>query len=171
MVLPIALLVAGVVLILSGVRNESITDLITGATSSDTSLTDPTDTSTTSVPSPLLGAKVKAQTIDGFPVAGWIANIVLWARANGWTGTVTSGIRSDAAQRQACINVCGNPNGCAGTCAKPGTSNHRLQVFPGGAVDVTNPAQFALVLSKYPGGAPIKNALPNDLGHFSRNGN
>lgn len=187
MVVPIALIAIGAILILSASRGQSITDLINGVSPSDSgkddgslgglfgttgSGGDDTDVSTDShaftvVPSVV---NIKPQVIDGIKVAGWIAYIVRWARAHGWTGVVTSGIRSDEQQRQACINVCGNPNGCPGTCAKPGTSNHRGTIFPSGAVDVTNYVQFASVLKNYPGGPPIINDLPSDLGHFSRTG-
>jgi len=109
--------------------------------------------------------------IDGKLVAGWLAEIVAFAKMNGWNGTVTSGIRDDAAQRRACIGVCGNPNGCPGTCAPPGQSNHRGKVFPLGAVDVSDPAGFWRAIQKYPGGPPVKNALgAADPVHFSRSG-
>lgn len=110
--------------------------------------------------------------IDGYWVAGWIAKIVLWARAHDWDGKVTSGYRSDADQREACRHVCGDPNGCPGRCAKPGTSNHRYKTYPGGAVDVTEYGTFATVVARYPYGDTIKNALPTtDPVHFSLKGN
>lgn len=114
--------------------------------------------------------------IDGHPVVKWIAVQVLAARKHGWTGKVRSGWRSDAEQAQACIEVCGNPQGCPGKCAKPGTSNHRGKTFPGGAVDVDDPAGFAAALVRaraagdlgpYP---MIRNALPQDPVHFSLTG-
>lgn len=107
--------------------------------------------------------------IDGHPVANWIAEKVLCARAHGWTGTVTDGVRSDAEQKQACIHVCGNPNGCPGTCAEPGTSNHRGFIFPLGAVDVTDPVGFAAALRGC-NGPRLVNALPADPVHFSYTG-
>lgn len=118
----------------------------------------------------LPGVQQGTTIIDGKPVANWIAQIVLWARQHGWRGRVTSGVRTDAEQSQACINVCGNPNGCPGRCAAPGQSNHRGVTFPDGAVDVSEPAQFAQVIANYPGGVPLRNDLPNDRVHFSRTG-
>lgn len=119
----------------------------------------------------LPGVEVGTTIIDGKPVYDDIAVVVLWARKHGWSGRVTSGIRSDSEQRQACINVCGNPNGCPGRCAAPGTSNHRPRSQGGeGAIDVTREAEFARVISMYPGGPPIKNDLPQDRVHFSRSG-
>lgn len=192
MVLPIALITVAAVLIIKGFTNASLTDIINGnihsGGSSDPNVntsTEPlttggtTDTSGRGVTSgnnglgivPTAVANVSPKSIDGHLVAGWIGAIVLWARDNGWTGSVTSGIRSDQEQAQACIHVCGNPQGCPNRCAAPGTSNHKGIVFPLGAVDVTNPSQFAQVLSRYPGGAPLKNALPDtDPVHFSRTG-
>ena len=115
-------------------------------------------------------------SIDGHPVATWIARQVLAARKHGWGGSVQSGWRSDTDQAQACIEVCGNPQGCPGRCAKPGTSNHRSKTFPGGAVDVSDPDGFRAALARaraagdlgpYP---MIRNDLPNDPMHFSLTG-
>lgn len=108
--------------------------------------------------------------VDGVTIAGWIAPIVTYARAHGWNGRVQSGVRDVNAQVQACINVCGNPNGCPGTCAAPGTSNHQEIAYPGGAIDVSDPAGFQQAISTYPGGPPIHNDLPNDRGHMSVSG-
>jgi hypothetical protein len=113
--------------------------------------------------------------IDGHAVAGWIAKQVLAARHHGWTGHVASGVRTYAEQVQACIHVCGNPNGCPGRCAKPGTSNHRGTRYPLGAVDVDDPAGFAAALQRAQAagditGPIIRNNLPNDRGHFSATG-
>lgn len=114
--------------------------------------------------------KGKSRYIDGKMVAGWIADIVVWARANGWGGKVTSGVRTVAEQRVACRNLCGNPEGCPGTCAKPGTSNHQGSVFPEGAVDVTDYDNFGRIVARYPGAHTIKNDLPLDRVHFSYTG-
>lgn len=108
--------------------------------------------------------------IDGYYVAHWIAQIVLWARKDGWPGQVTSGYRTDADQREACRHVCGNPNGCPGRCAKPGTSNHRFKTYPGGAVDVSDYQDFGRRVKRYPHGQTIKNDLPQDPVHFSLSG-
>ena len=118
----------------------------------------------------LPGVTSGTRVIDGHQVAGWIAPVVLWARDHGWPGQVTSGYRSDSAQRDACIHVCGNPNGCPGTCAPPGQSNHRGTKYPLGAVDVSYPAEFARAIASYPGGPPVKNDLPSDRVHFSASG-
>lgn len=109
-------------------------------------------------------------TIDGFRVINWIAVRVEWARGDVWNGKVLSGYRSDSEQADACRHVCGNPNGCPGTCAKPGTSNHRYKAYPGGAVDVSDRDNFERAMSRWPGTHPLINALPNDLGHFSLTG-
>lgn len=132
----------------------------------------------TTLPDPsTVGGGIKGTTtIDGHPVANWIATQVLAARKYGWPGQVTSGVRTKAEQTLACINVCGNPNGCPGTCARPGTSNHEGTVFPKGAVDVTDGAEFDAALRRakaardagpYPA---IRNALPNDPVHRSLTG-
>lgn len=109
--------------------------------------------------------------IGGVQVAAWIAPVVSYAHSHGWRGNVLSGYRSDTAQRAACIHVCGNPNGCPNRCAKPGTSNHRETKYPGGAIDVSDPAGFQRAIASYPGGAPLRNGLPGtDPGHMSVSG-
>lgn len=110
------------------------------------------------------------QEFDGEQVAAWIVPWLKKIRATGlWSGKVTSGYRTVAQQRQACIGVCGNPNGCEGTCAPPGESNHQRKRYPGGAVDVSDPAGFAAGARRV--GAPLKNALgADDPVHFSKSG-
>lgn len=108
--------------------------------------------------------------IDGVKVAAWIADVVLWVRRDGWNGHVSDGYRSVADQRIACTHVCGNPNGCPGRCAKPGTSNHQRTEFPGGAVDVTEYEDFGRRAKRYPHGPTVKNDLPLDRVHFSYTG-
>lgn len=187
MAAAIILITIGSVMAISAVEGIGITDVLkgvmggkidprggSGATTStdpnappDASPTDPVGAGITSNP---LGGLTGTTTIDGKPVANWIAKVVLWARTHGWTGQVTSGVRTAAEQSAACIAVCGNPNGCPGRCAAPGQSNHRGSIWPIGAVDVTNPDQFEQVISGYPGGAPIKRALASDPVHFSATG-
>ena len=53
-------------------------------------------------------------------------------RAHGDISVVQS-YRSCAEQVEACRNICGDPNGCPGTCASPGSSYHQL----GAAIDIT----------------------------------
>lgn len=109
--------------------------------------------------------------IDGYHVVTWIADQVLWVRHRGvWRGQVTSGYRSVADQRTACRHVCGNPDGCPGRCAKPGTSNHQGKAYPGGAVDVSDYETFGREVAHYPHGTPVKNDLPLDRVHFSYSG-
>jgi hypothetical protein len=47
--------------------------------------------------------------------------------------SVVQSYRSCGQQAEACRNICGNANGCPGTCASPGASYHQL----GAAIDVT----------------------------------
>src|SRR5439155_26612583 len=96
----------------------------------------------------------------GKPVAPWIAKELAWARANGWKGTVTSGYRSVAEQARIY-------NSGVRPAAKPGQSNHNFTAFPGGAVDVTNPAQLAQILARKPGGSKLVWAGAKDPVHFS----
>jgi hypothetical protein len=98
------------------------------------------------------------------PIADWIIPILQWAYTHGWSGTVTSGYRSYYEQAQ--LNAAGDFS------APAGSSNHETTVYPGGAVDVTNPSQLLSVLSKY-GGTPklVGGVLgPVDPEHFSATG-
>lgn len=106
--------------------------------------------------------------IDGHPVATWIAPIVQWAKKHGWHGSVGSGYRTAAEQQSAAQNY-GlqhyGPGGAQG-------SNHRKTKYPGGAIDVSDPARLAQVLKNYPAkpnlvwGGPVM----GDQVHFSATG-
>lgn len=180
--LPIAmvLLTAGSVLVYTAFKGISLVDAFAGVTGTagDDSLSPSPDAADRNqgarAPSAVPGlgdiAGTGTTTIDGHPVANWAAQDVLCARAHGWGGQVTDGVRSDAEQKQACIHVCGNPAGCPGTCAAPGSSNHRGKVWPLGAVDVTDPHGFQAALLKCPGARLKGFKLPNDLVHFSATG-
>lgn len=184
--LPIALtlITAGSIMVYTAFRGVSVVDVFSGnlglptTTPSpspdalDSGQSTPAETPAQAVPGvgeavPRAGAGTT--TIDGHPVANWVAAQVLCARRNGWTGSVLDGVRDAATQRADCIRICGNPNGCPGRCAKPGTSNHRGTVFPLGAVDVTDPSGFVSAGRKCPT-FQLRNNLPNDRGHMSFTG-
>lgn len=105
-----------------------------------------------------------AGMFQGKAVASWIIPILTWAQSHGWSGSITSGVRSAA--HNATI-----PG------ASP-TSNHLATAYPGGAIDVggfgsrAEGQALASVLAKYPGdpnlvwGGPVM----NDWGHFSATG-
>jgi len=80
---------------------------------------------------------------------------------------VVQSYRSCHQQRIACRNICGNPNGCEGTCAPPGRSWHQL----GEAVDIT---QAGLDDARIPQALEDNGwcqAVPDtDPGHFSFDG-
>ena len=98
------------------------------------------------------------------PIATWIVPILEWASLHGWGGTVTSGYRSYYEQVQ--LNVAGAFS------APAGRSNHETTVYPGGAVDVTNPSQLIGVLRAYPGPVKLVGGVlgPIDPEHFSATG-
>ena len=80
---------------------------------------------------------------------------------------VVQSYRSCAKQRMACKGICGDPNGCPGTCAPPGKSWHQL----GAAVDVTqggidDPAIVAAMKAN----GWCEPLLSTDPGHFSFGG-
>lgn len=86
---------------------------------------------------------------DGHPVADWIIPILMYGKSHGWTGTVSSGWRSDAEQKaiyDSGVRPAAVPRSEGGA-----GSNHEGTVFPEGAVDVTNASQLSQILmaSKY----------------------
>lgn len=97
-------------------------------------------------------------------IAGWIAPILDWAAQHGWSGTVTSGYRDY--QQQSAINASGAYSAAAGR------SNHESTQYPGGAVDVTNPAQLIDVLKGYTGPYKLVGGVLGavDPEHFSATG-
>lgn len=100
-------------------------------------------------------------TFEGKTVAAWIAPILEMARRKGWTGTIHSGFRTYEKQKE--IYDSG-----VRPAAKPGTSNHEMTAFPGGAIDVTQPEQLARILHgspKYRG--LLQYAGAKDPVHFS----
>lgn len=70
--------------------------------------------------------------VDGVPVAAWLAALIQYARAHGWTGKVTSGYRSYEDQ----VRVY---NSGVRPAARPGASHHQGTAYPDGAIDVTPP--------------------------------
>jgi hypothetical protein len=98
------------------------------------------------------------------PIADWIVPILAWAHAHGWPGTVTSGYRTYYEQAQ--LNAAGAFS------APAGVSNHETTVYPGGAVDVTDPSQLIAVLRSYPGSPKLVGGVlgPVDPEHFSATG-
>lgn len=108
--------------------------------------------------------------IDGYPVAHWIAVQVLWAREHGgWTGKVLSGYRTPEHSEHVCMQMYHRPS-VPGKCAGR-TSNHVGLMPPFGAVDVSNPEQFAAAMRHSPHTPTLCNALPaTDPRHFSHTG-
>ena len=98
------------------------------------------------------------------PVAGWIVPILEWAHNHGWPGSVTSGYRSYYEQAQ--LNLAGAFS------APAGLSNHETTVYPGGAVDVTDPGGLLTVLASYPYAPKLVGGVlgPVDPEHFSATG-
>jgi hypothetical protein len=98
------------------------------------------------------------------PIAGWIVPVLDWASQHGWSGSVTSGYRSYSQQSQ--INASGAFS------APAGKSNHETTVYPGGAVDVSDPSQLIQVLKGYTGPYKLVGGVLGavDPEHFSANG-
>ncbi|MGO8906260.1 MAG: hypothetical protein ACLQMH_11625 [Solirubrobacteraceae bacterium] len=98
------------------------------------------------------------------PIADWIIPVLQWASLHGWTGTVTSGYRTYYEQSR--LNAAGDFS------APAGSSNHETSVYPGGAVDVTEPSELISVLRSYPGPEKLVGGVlgPADPEHFSATG-
>ncbi len=107
-------------------------------------------------------------SFEGVPVDLWIIPILKWAKAHGWDGSVTSGYRTPEEQMAAAEAYGLGHYGPAG----PLGSNHVKTAYPGGAVDVSDPAGLAAVLARYPRrpnlvwGGPVM----GDEVHFSATG-
>lgn len=110
--------------------------------------------------SPHPATKGGLSTFTGKPVAAWIAPILAYARAHGWGGAVTSGYRSYA-QQKAIYDSGVRP------AAVPGSSNHEMTAFPGGAVDVSNASQLSAILQRSPYAKTLVWAGAKDPVHFS----
>lgn len=165
-------------MVVAGVRNRSVIDVVTGknlGTPSERGYTPPEVGGSIGdrvndlvaagaglVESP--NARDGLVYIDGKPVAAWIARELLWARRNGWSGTVSSGYRSFREQWEIYYVRGIRP------AAVPGTSNHEGKYYPRGAVDVTQWDQLRAVLRRYPGGSRLKWYGPGDAVHFSATG-
>jgi hypothetical protein len=106
-------------------------------------------------------------TFDGKQVANWIIPWLEKSRRAGWRGYVVSGYRSPSYSTSLCYAMCGAPS-CPGRCAGA-NSNHAGSSYPGGAIDVTDYYNFAVVQRQI--GSPLQNRIgPSDLVHFSHNG-
>lgn len=99
-------------------------------------------------------------TFEGKQVAAWVAPALAYARARGWKGTVTSGLRSYADQQR--IYDSG-----VRPAARPGTSNHEGTQYPRGAVDVSDPQGLARILARSPYAGKLVYAGAKDPVHFS----
>lgn len=164
------LLIGGVLIVAARRRDASIVNTILGREDSPpekdvagvTDATGSSDTPTAAASSIGSGTGL----FQGRRIAKWIIPELKWARDNGWTGKVTSGYRSPAMQAALWNNRANNQY----PVARPGQSEHGKTDFPHGAVDVSNPDQLASVLSKKPGGSPLKRGVPSDPIHFSGTG-
>jgi len=120
--------------------------------------------------SPDAGAEANAERPEAVwnprqkPIADWIVPILQWAYLHGWRGAVTSGYRTYYEQAQ--LNAAGDFS------APAGSSNHETTVYPGGAVDVTQPGQLIAVLKAYPGQPKLVGGVLGavDPEHFSATG-
>ena len=175
----IALLTIGLILLRAGWKNQNIVDVILGRENrrpgGNVPAGDSSDGSDGSTPSPRtptrqppFGKGGMTTQFDGHPVASWIVPILRAARKTGlWHGSVTSGYRSDAEQQRLWNNRGSNPY----PVAPPGTSNHGKTLFPGGAVDVSDPNGLAAALKRVPMGGFLKQGTAiGDAVHFSNSG-
>lgn len=108
-------------------------------------------------------------TWNGIAIAAWMKPWLEKSQAHGWTGYVTSGVRTPAHSVELCYAMCG-ASSCPGRCAGA-SSNHNCTAgcpYPTGAVDVTDYYNFERI--QYEIGSPLRNHLPADPVHFSVSG-
>lgn len=105
-------------------------------------------------------------SFEGVPVAAWMVPALKFARQHGWTGKLTSGVRTYAQQAALYANRGSNPN----PVAPPGKSNHEIE--NGGAFDATQPQQLNRILQAFTGKRPIwaPTVGLKDPVHFSATG-
>lgn len=176
----LGLIIFGVLMAYSGIKNVSIAQAVQGDTNSNPSsaaqLSDialggignktgntPEESSpgNPSGPMPVGVVRPKAPwNPQNKPIAAWIAPLLSGAYKAGWKGTVQSGYRTKA--EQAAIYASG-----VRPAAKPGTSNHEGYIFPRGAVDVSDASGLARALKKVHGGNVLVWAGTKDPVHFS----
>lgn len=171
MPLAFALLTLGIWIMYSGFEGLSLIEVLQGkkGQSLNPGISPSTDTSggDSSGGANSSGSNVDTNThgtriIDGKPVAAWIVPIVIFARNNGWGGKVTSGWRNP---NQVVVPSPGLP------VAPQGQSNHNKTIWPGGAIDVSDPDGFESAISTFPGGPPLRrDPSINDPIHFSVSG-
>jgi hypothetical protein len=81
--------------------------------------------------------------------------------------TVVQSYRSCGQQAEACRNICGDPTGCPGRCASPGTSYHQL----GAAIDITQGSlDTPGVIGALERAGWCESEPNSDPGHFSFDG-
>jgi peptidoglycan hydrolase-like protein with peptidoglycan-binding domain len=108
-------------------------------------------------------------SFDGEPVAAWMKPYLVWARENGWKGTLNSGWRDPAHSERLCFDICNAPK-CPGRCAGR-SSNHVGNVKPAGSIDVSDPAKFGELMRRCPYEPKLKNVLgAKDPWHYSVTG-
>jgi hypothetical protein len=80
---------------------------------------------------------------------------------------VVQSYRTCREQAEACRGICGDPQGCPGRCAKPGTSYHQI----GAAVDITQGSlDSAGVVRALMDSGWCQSQPSSDPGHFSFGG-
>ena len=108
-------------------------------------------------------------SFDGEPVAAWMKPYLVWARENGWKGTLNSGWRDPVHSERLCFDICGAAK-CPGRCAGR-SSNHVGNVKPAGSIDVSDPAKFGELMRRCPYEPKLKNILgAKDPWHYSVTG-
>lgn len=151
----------GAILLVAGWQNRSLLDVALGRASTvkGGSPNPEATAATTGGNPPSVGG---TKSIDGHHVASWIVPIVIYARAHGWHGVVTSGYRDP---REIVHPSPGLP------VAPQGKSNHNKKTWPGGAVDVSDPDGFERAIQHYPGLFSVKrDPSIGDPIHFSSTG-
>lgn len=160
-----ALLAAGTVAILAGIKNRPLASILRGVTdpapggpgetgfhssiASEPQLVSSRSgrgaggTAAPAVLSPGLVTPSAPWNPSHKPMCAWIAAELAAAYKAGGRFTVTSGYRSTAEQARACAET-------SGPCATPGQSNHQGKAYPKGAVDIEGAASLAAHLP--PGG-------------------
>lgn len=120
------------------------------------------------IPDDACAVRPPLRTVDGVRLQPVAMEAFLRAQTDaGEPIPVVQSYRSCGQQRMACKNICGDPLGCPGLCAPPGTSWHQL----GAAVDITQQGlDTPGIVSALEANGWCQSVPDSDPGHFSFDG-
>lgn len=114
--------------------------------------------------------KAGSTQYDGQQIAAWMVPELNYAKKHGWSGRISSGVRTLKQQQYLWDNAAklGLIRGVS--VAKPGTSNHEGTAYPKGAIDTPDWQAMRTAIAGYKGPKTLKWRGMTDAVHFSGDG-